>query len=79
MLLNLKEVFLLLLLVLEIVDIPLYLIFKHFLSLVDILANLLFELPRLHLADGLLFFLLTLSLRTLSRYLHVSLARLQDI
>ena len=78
-LLNLKEVFLLLLFALEIVDFPLYLIFEHFLGLVDILADLFLQLATLHLADGLLFLLLALSFCSLSCDFHVSLARLEDI
>jgi hypothetical protein len=79
MLLNLHEVFLLLLLVLEAINVALDFIFKHFLGLVDVLSDRLLELAALHLADGLFLFALSLSLSSVSCNLHIALAGLKDV
>jgi len=78
-LLDLHVILLLLFLVLKTVHIASNFIFKHLLSLVDVLPDLLFYLTTLHLADGFLFLALSLSLSSFCRYFHVALAGLQDI
>jgi hypothetical protein len=79
MLLQMKEVFLLLLLVFEVVHISSDFVFKLLLSLIDILFYLFFELKALHASEGFLLFFLALSLCALSGDFHITLASLKDI
>ena len=77
--LDMQEVFLVAFLLLYIVDLLLDLLFVHATCIVDLRAYLFLEVPIHLLAHRLFFLLLSLTLCTLSRYLHVSVTGLHYV